>query len=232
MNYKIDITESYQKFICLDSDIELSAYFSLLDLSDEESSEVNINIDNIEVNMSENKWLQPIVSKNKKSIINKELGMISIDEPDCIYSAIISKSTLSIDNVKCIYIALNNNGKEKNRSCDKGFDVGDRFIWLAGKSADFPNTRFSAMVVFSGSVQFSFEESDIIIQSLDLKQNINFSEAASINEKQDLIIQKKKRDINEMEFNNIRSKFLDYDFYRNYFTSDENGNIAIKRHSL
>lgn len=232
MKYKLDITDSYQQFICLDSDIGLAAYFSLLDLSDTDASKINISIDNIEVNMSEKKWFHPIISINKKSIINKGLEVLNIENPDCIYSAIISKSTLTIDNVKCVYISFGNDGKERNNSSDKGFDIGDRFIWLAGQSAEFPNTRFSAMIVFAGNVEFSFRETDIIIQSLDLKQNINHTEAASINEKQELVIAKKKRDINEIKFNNIKSNFLDYDFYRYYFTSDENGNIAIKNHFI
>lgn len=160
----------------------------MLDLSDSDASKVNISIDNIEVNMSEKKWLQPIISVNGKSIVNKGAEVLNIDSPDCIYSLIICKSTLAIDNVKCIYMSFESDGKEKNNSPDKGFDIGDRFIWLAGKSAEFPNARFSAMIVFSGNVEFSFKETGIIIQPLDLKQNINYTEAVSINEKQELII--------------------------------------------
>lgn len=64
MQYKIDITDSYQQFICLDSDIGLNPYFSLPDIIDIKETKMHIRIDNIEVNMSDKKWFLPIISTN------------------------------------------------------------------------------------------------------------------------------------------------------------------------
>lgn len=232
MQYKIDITDSYQQFMCLDSDIGLAAYFSLPDINDIKETKMHIRIDNIEVNMSDKKWFLPIISTNEKSVINNGLKKINIDEPDCIYSVIISKSTLMVEGVKCVYLFFEKDGKKSYHTSGKGFNIGDRFIWLAGNSADFSDTRFSAMLVFSGKVEYAFDEKDVIIQSLDLEQKISYSEAQIINEAQRVLTSRKNRDTNEMELNNIRSKFLDYEFYRNYFVSDENGNIAYKSFSV
>lgn len=133
-----------------------------------------------------------------------------------------------VEGIKCVYVSFEKDGKKSYHTSGKGFNIGDRFIWLAGNSANFSNTIFSAMIVFSGKVEYAFEETDVIIQSLDLEQNISYSEAQVINETQRVLTARKSRDINDMEFNNIRSRFLDYEFYRNYFVSDENGNIAYK----
>ena len=230
MRYNFDITDSYQQFICLDSGVGLSAYFSFLDLNSIKKNSICVNINNIEVNMSDNKWFSPIITANTQSIINSGLEKVNVNEPDCIYSVILSKATLKIDNIKCIYTSFNNDGKSFYHTVGKRFDIGDQFIWLSGKSSDFANTKVSAMIVFSGYVEISFDETDVIIQSLDLNENIVFSEASLINEAQELLVSKKNRSINEMRFNNIRSNFLDYDFYSNYFRSDENGNVAIKKY--
>lgn len=230
MQYNLDITDSYQQFICLDSDVGLSAYYSFTALNSINENSISIHIDNIEVNMSESKWFSPVIIANTKSIINNGLSEINTNEPDCIYSIILSKSTLKITNIKCIYMSISQDGIDHYHSSDTGFDTGDHFIWLAGKSADVSNARFSAMIVFSGEIELSFEEKDIIIQSMGLNQNITPSEASVMNTSQELLVSKKKRSLKEMGLNNIKSNFLDFDFYSKYFRSDENINIAIKKH--
>lgn len=52
MLYNLDITDSYQHFICLDSDIGLSAYYSFPPLDRTNTSCICIHIDNLEFNMS------------------------------------------------------------------------------------------------------------------------------------------------------------------------------------
>lgn len=228
MQYNLDITDSYQQFICLDSDIGLSAYYSFPALDSINIDSMNMHIDNLEVNMSDSKWFSPVIIANTKSIINNGLREINTNEPDCIYSIILSKSILKITNIKCIYMSISKDGIDHYHSSGTGFDTGDHFIWLAGKSADIFNARFSAMIIFSGGIELSFEERDIIIQSVGLNQNITPSEASVMNTSQELLVSKKKISLKEMGLNNIKSNFLDFNFYNRYFRSDENGNTAYK----
>lgn len=230
MQYNLDIKDSYQQFICLDSDVGLSAYYSFPALDIINTDSVIMHIDNLEVNMSDSKWFSPVIIANTKSIISNGLREINTNEPDCIYSIILSKSILKITNIKCIYMSINQDGIGHYHSSGTGFDTGDHFIWLAGKSADISSAQFSAMIVFSGEgeIEISFEEKDIIIHSVGLNQNITPSEASVMNTLQEFLVSKKQRNLKEMGLNNIKSNFLDFDFYNRYFKSDENGNIAYK----
>ena len=192
MQYNLDIKDSYQQFICLDSDVGLSAYYSFPALDSINTDSMFIHIDNLEVNMSDSKWFSPVIIANTKSIISNGLREINTNEPDCIYSIILYKSILKITNIKCIYMSISQDGIDHYHSSGTGFDTGNHFIWLAGKSADISSAQFSAMIVFSGKIELSFEEKDILIQSVGSNQHTTPSEASVMNKSQALLASKKQ----------------------------------------
>lgn len=230
MKYQIDISNSYQQFICLDSGIGIENYlsFDLTNIIDE----FEVNLENIEVNMSEHIWYSSIIRKNPKSIIVNALGKIDLNDPSSILTILVRKAKLVIQNVKCIYLQMNGDDTEIYHTIDSNFYVNDKYIWLAGKSADYPNQEIKLKIIFSDKLDFIFEESDILIQTIEFDNYLTPHHVDVINKYQNLIINLKNRNIAELNVNNISSRFLDFDFSRNYFMSSEIGNIAIKDYKI
>lgn len=77
-------------------------------------------------------------------------------------------------------------------------------------------------------MDFIFEESDIIIQTIDLQNYIKQHKVEFINKYQELIVKIKNRDISKLNLNNISSNFLQYDFSKNYFISNAKKILHLK----
>lgn len=228
MKYKLDITDSYQKFICLDNDIGIENYLSF-DLENS-TDDFEVTLENIAVNMSEDFWYLPIIKQNSQTILNKALNEIDLNDLSSILVVLIRKAKLIIKKQKNLYLKINDEENEYFHSVDSNFNIGDKYIWLAGKSADYFNKEVNLKIIFSGRLNFIFEESDILIQTIDFQDYITDHEVDIINRYQALIVKIKNRNIAQLDLNNISSNFLEYDFSKNYFNSSEKGNIAYKNY--
>ncbi|WP_392551401.1 hypothetical protein RHO14_07865 [Orbus wheelerorum] len=228
MEYQLDITSNYQQFLCLDSCIGIENYLSFDFASI--NNDFEVNLENIEVNMSESIWYSPIIEKNPKSIISSGLAKIDLNDYSSIFTLLLRKAKLVIKNARCIYLKLIDNKDEIYHTVDSNFSIGDKYIWLVGKSADYPNMQVKLKIIFSDELNFIFEESDILIQTIEFDNFFTKQDVDFINQYQDYIIKLKNRSIDGLNVNNISSKFLDFDFSKNYFISSENGNIAIKNY--
>ena len=228
MKYKLDITDSYQKFICLDNDIGIENYLSF-DLENN-TDDFEIILENIAVNMSEDFWYLPIIKQNPQTILNNALNEIDLNDLSSILVVLIRKAKLIIKKQKNLYLKINDGENEYFHSVDSNFNIGDKYIWLAGKSADYFNKEVKLKIIFSGRLNFIFEESDILIQTIDFQDYITDHEVDIINRYQALIVKLKNRNIAQLDLNNISSNFLEYDFSKNYFNSSEKGNIAYKNY--
>lgn len=225
--YSLDITESYERFICLESAVGLHHYLSFPDLELWKNEKLTIMLENIEVNMCEEPWHSPIVSKNGNSIIVPSLNKVDIDEPGCIFTVVLRKAKVVVG-AKCILLRFDNGGNVYFHSQGSSFDIGDKYIFLAGKSSDYIDSMIWLNIVFSGSVFFEFDESDIIIQSIELDNNITQGSAKTINNTQGLFIKLKGRVFDPSKLNGVYSPLQDYKYLSPYFHCDENNNIAIK----
>ncbi|EOD8959132.1 hypothetical protein ACJ5XU_002623, partial [Providencia stuartii] len=138
MKYNIDITRSYPKMICLDNNIDLKSYFSISDLCNG-STDSSVSFSNIIVNLDDEEWYNPIISKNKDSFVTKSLEVLESKELD-VLTLMLKTAKLNISGIKCTYIQIQSGIKNYYHSEDNEFSIGDKCIWLVGNSTDYVNS--------------------------------------------------------------------------------------------
>lgn len=225
--YLLDITDSYERFICMSSDVGLRHYISFPEISSWGYEKFVITLENIEINMSEDIWFSPILNQKPNSIIASLLKEVDIGEPECILTVVLKRARVLMDK-KCVFMLLEKGGEKHYHSDDCGFDVGDKYILLAGRSADYHDTMVWLRIIATGKIFLEFDEFDIIAQSVELNNNISIESAKELNKAQELFIDLKKRDFNVLHLNGVQSPFHDYSYFSRYFNYSENNNIAIK----
>ena len=227
MDYELDITNSYLRFICLDNSLMIDSYYSF-DLMKECAESFTVNLENIEVQMIDSIWYAPIHQKNPNGIISRVLGKLDLDALDTILTVLLKKAKLIIKEPRSMHLKLIHKNEEIHHTVDSDFSVGDKSIWIAGKSADYADTDIKMEVIFSGELKFLFEESDILIELVNLEGHIPERDVGLINKYQDLMVRLKNRPISELKVNNVSSKFLDFYFLRSYFESSKGCKVAKK----
>ncbi|EPW7977426.1 hypothetical protein ACWPSR_003515, partial [Cronobacter turicensis] len=112
------------------------------------------------------------------------------------------------------------------------FNVGDKYIWLAGDCSDFENSTVKIMLVFDGGINLNFHESDVIVESINFNNFIKPEDIDKFNKAQDSFISLKSRRIEDFGFNNIKSALLEFDKSIKYFDYSETGNTAIRNYKF
>lgn len=230
VSYKLNITDSYPKMICLDNFIGLNSYFSILDVIDKKEK-VSILLNNIVVNMDEQSWYGAIVNNNNNSIVTKTLNGIDVDELD-LFRLMLQRAELTASGIKCVYIKLSTKTGDYYHSIGNEFFIGDKYIWLAGDCSDFESSTVKIMLVFGGEINLNFHESDVVIESIEFNNFITPDNVDKFNKAQDSFISLKNRRIEDFGFNNIKSGFLEFEKNVKYFEHSETGNTAIRNHKV
>lgn len=225
--YLLDITDSYERFICMSSDVGLRHYITFPEISSWGDDKFVVTLENIEINMYEDIWLSPIIDQNPNSIIASLLKEVDISQPECIFTVVLKRARVVMDK-KSVFMLLQNGGEKHFHSDDRGFDVGDKYILLAGRSADYHDTMVWLRIIATGKLFLEFYEFDIIAQSTELNNNISIESAEALNKAQELFIELKKRDFNILRLNGVQSPFHDHAYLSRFFNYSENNNIAIK----
>ncbi|SFF27592.1 hypothetical protein SAMN05216563_11919 [Phytobacter palmae] len=225
--YLLDITDSYERFICMSSDVGLRHYISFPEISSWGNDKFVVTLENIEVNMYEDIWFSPVVNQNPNSIIASLLKEVDISQPECIFTVVLKRARVIMDK-KSIFMLLQNGGEKHFHSDDRGFDVGDKYILLAGRSADYHDTMVWLRIIATGKLFLEFYEFDIIAQTTELNNNISIESAKALNKAQELFIDLKKRDFNVLRLNGVQSPFHDHAYLSRFFNYSENNNVAIK----
>jgi len=225
--YLLDITDSYERFICMSSDVGLRHYITFPEISSWGDDKFVVTLENIEINMYEDIWLSPIIDQNPNSIIASLLKEVDISQPECIFTVVLKRARVVMDK-KSVFMLLQNGGEKHFHSDDRGFDVGDKYILLAGRSADYHDTMVWLRIIATGKLFLEFYEFDIIVQSTELNNNISIESAKALNKAQELFIELKKRDFNVLRLNGVQSPFHDHAYLSRFFNYSENNNVAIK----
>lgn len=225
--YLLDITDSYERFICMSSDVGLRHYITFPEISSWGDDKFVVTLENIEINMYEDIWLTPIIDQNPNGIIASLLKEVDISQPECIFTVVLKRARVVMDK-KSVFMLLQNGGEKHFHSDDRGFDVGDKYILLAGRSADYHDTMVWLRIIATGDLFLEFYEFDIIAQSTELNNNISIESAKALNKAQELFIELKKRDFNVLRLNGVQSPFHDHAYLSRFFNYSENNNIAIK----
>ncbi|PDO82065.1 hypothetical protein BK796_23235 [Kosakonia pseudosacchari] len=228
--YLLDITDSYERFICMSSGVGLRHYITFPEICTWGNEQFAITLENIEINMSEDIWFSPILNQNPNSIIASLIKEVEISEPECIFTVVLKRARVLMDK-RCVFMLLEKGGEKYYHSDDSGFDVGDKYILLAGRSADYHDAMVWLRIIATGRIFLEFDEFDIIAQSIDLNNNISIESAKELNKAQELFIELKKRDFNALHLNGVQSPFHDYTYFSRYFNYSENNNIAIKSYN-
>ncbi|EOY5418909.1 hypothetical protein ACP6OW_003450 [Cronobacter turicensis] len=230
MKYNINITNCYHKLICLDNNIGLNSYFSILDLvSKKERATILLN--NIVVNMHDESWYGAIAGNNNNSIVTRVLNDLSVNDLD-IFTLMLQRAELVVSGIKCVYIKLSTSTGDYYHSTGNEFCIGDKQIWLAGSCSDYGNSVIDIILIFDGEIDLSFYESDVVIESINYDNFINPLDVDNFNKAYDSFISLKRIKIEDLGFNNIKSGLLG--FYENvkYFDHGETGDIAIKHYKF
>lgn len=225
--YLLDITDSYERFICMSSDVGLRHYITFPEISSWGDDKFVVTLENIEINMYEDIWLSPIIDQNPNSIIASLLKEVDISQPECIFTVVLKRARVVMDK-KSVFMLLQNGGEKHFHSDDRGFDVGDKYILLAGRSADYHDTMVWLRIIATGKLFLEFYEFDIIVQSTELNNNISIESAKALNKAQELFIELKKRDFNVLRLNGVQSPFHDHAYLSRFFNYSKNNNVAIK----
>lgn len=225
--YLLDITDSYERFICMSSDVGLRHYITFPEISSWGDDKFVVTLENIEINMYEDIWFSPIIDQNPNSIIASLLKEVDISQPECIFTVVLKRARVVMDK-KSVFMLLQNGGEKHFHSDDRGFDVGDKYILLAGRSADYHDTMVWLRIIATGKLFLEFYEFDIIVQSTELNNNISIESAKALNKAQELFIELKKRDFNVLRLNGVQSPFHDHAYLSRFFNYSENNNVAIK----
>ncbi|WP_230086023.1 MULTISPECIES: hypothetical protein [Providencia] len=229
IKYKLNITDCYPQVICLDNNIGLKSYFSILDAIDKKEKS-SILLNNIIVNIDDESWYGVITKKNSNSIVANALNNLRIDELD-IFTLMILRAELTVSGIKCVYIKLSTNNDDYYHSIGNEFCIGDKHIWLAGYCSDFENSTINIMLVFDGEIDLNFHESDVVIESINYNNFITSDNVNDFNKAYDSFIALKNTTIESLGFNNIKSELLEFDCNVKYFDYSEVGNIAIKNYN-
>jgi len=230
MVYFLNIKNSYPRFLCLDNSACVKSYFSCGHRFGDNG--FSINIENIEVNIDEKEWYEPIVRANPSGVIAKSIGDVLSVGDFGMMSILLRKAKLNIENVKSIFMEIDTENGKLFNSIDKSFDIGDKYIWLSGNSSEYYRCSISLMIIFSGDVLFSFEEGDIVIQTVNAKEYILKSDVECINTSQELFVKLKGKNIEEVSFNNVKSPFFNFEYQRKYIDFTSDGNFAIKEYRV
>lgn len=225
--YSLNISDSYERFICMSGGVGLRHYITFPEISSWGSERFVITLENIEINMCEDIWFSPILNQNPNSIIASLLNEVDVLEPECILTVVLKRARVLMDK-RSVFMLLEKEGEKYYHSDDCGFDVGDKYILIAGKSADYHDAMVWLRIVFSGELLLEFDEFDIIAQSLELKNNISTESAKALNKIQELFIDLKKRDFNTLHLNGVQSPFHDPLYFSRYFNYSEGNNVAFR----
>lgn len=228
-NHRVSVTTIYNRLINLDNTSGIKTFFSIPHIKDECTI---INIENIEINVDEDDWLKQIQEKNPKNVITKNLNDINFNFENDVASVLLRKATLVIKNPKASFLKISGDKSFFFDSHENSFEIGDKYIWLSGESIDFHKKEIAIKIIFSGEIYLQFDEEDIIMQMIDFRDLISKERVKKINEEQYEIRKLKGKKINRNTFNNIESKFIDYEYTSAFFESNENCNIAYKSFSV
>lgn len=229
MEYKIDITNIYPRLINLDNTSGIKTFLSMPSTKNEFTI---IHFENVEINIDEDDWLQNIREQNPENIITERLSFNNFDFEEGIASILLRKAKLIIKNKKASFLKISGNGEEVYDSHEDSFEIGDKYIWLAGESAEYHKKEIEMKIIFSGSAYLQFDEDDIFIQMIDFRSLISKELVKTINECQYGLRELKGKHISHDTFNNIESKFISYEYASDFFESNENYNIAYRPFSI
>lgn len=230
IRYKLNITDCYPQVICLDNNIGLRSYFSILDIINKKENP-SILLNNMVINIDDESWYGVITKKNSNSIVTRALNSLDVNDLD-IFTLMMQRAELTISGIKCVYIKLLTDTDNYYHSIGNEFCVGDKHIWLAGYCSDFENTTINIMLVFDGEIHLNFHESDIVIESINFNSYINFDNVNDFNKANDSFISLKEIRIEDLGFNNIKSELLEFNNNIKYFDYSETGNVAIKNYNV
>lgn len=228
MEYLLDISNSYPRFFIFSGEQGFTTYMSTPDLSMDDNKCIEVLFENIEVNFLEDIWYLPVIKNNPNSIIKKVIENIDLGDLSSLLTIILKRAKLVINNVKNLSLIFDSNGVNYFHSQDNNFNIGDRKIWLSGRSMDIINTLLTAEFVFSGYVDFIFNESDIVVKSIDFDEFISLGDIDLVDQAQDVMVKLKNKTILDFGVNGKASKFLGFYYSKEYFSGDENCILAIK----
>ncbi|MWP63232.1 MULTISPECIES: hypothetical protein [Gilliamella] len=221
MNYKLDITNHYATMIHFDEMIGLNNFIKIPVITDELPSSYEINLENIAINLfNEEPYYNSILQQNSDSFIGK------YEDP----VVLLKKAKLIIKNTKCAQIVMVNK-KDYFHSWRTQFLKNDLAIVCYAHSLNYPETMIYIRVIFSGSIELSFSDENMILHTVGYEVFIDEDEIKSINEKMRKKVISNQININNLKFNNKSSRLWDRDYFNKYFIQEEEFNyccIAIK----
>ena len=221
MEYILDISEGYTHLLAFSSEFGFDCYMSTPNLSFSKGDKIEIFFENIEVNILDERWYLPIINQNPKSILVKYLSDLDLNESESTLTVSLKRAKIIINNVNSLFFQLSNKNNLFHHTLSYSFKKFDRKIWLTGLSTDFEAADVTFEAVYQGKVYLIFNESDITIKSIGFKELFSCEDVLAVNRSQEVQVKLKKRSFHELNINNIRSNFIDFDYKEKYFKYDD-----------
>ena len=224
MNHKLDITNYHETMLHFQELIGLNVFIQFPVITEQLPTSYEINLENIAVNFyNDAPAYQDVLRNNPNNFIK--------DYEDPVI--LLKKSKLVINNIKCAQILMVNKVKKKDyfHSWDIQFSRGDFKIICYGKSLDYPDTMTFISVIYIGSVELLFDESDILLHTIGTEIIFNQKEIEAINTKQAEKIIAYGNNIEDLNINNRYSRLWEPDYNNQFFkrTDDYSSlSVAIK----
>jgi hypothetical protein len=141
MKYKIDITNSYEKFIDIDGWSGITNYSSLPKI-DQRTSTCHMCLENASICMDENIWRDHILSVNPKSIINIADDLLILAH----------KAIFTIENSRCYDLRVIYKEHDYYHSSGLTFDMKDRFIVFGGDDVEHSDSNIFGRAICNGKI--------------------------------------------------------------------------------
>ena len=204
--------------------IGLNVFIQFPVITEQLPTSYEINLENIAVNFyNDAPAYQDVLRNNPNNFIK--------DYEDPVI--LLKKSKLVINNIKCAQILMVNKVKKKDyfHSWDIQFSKGDFEIICYGKSLDYPDTMTFISVIYIGSVELLFDESDMLLHTIGTEILFSQKEIEAINTKQAEKIITYGNNIEDLNINNRYSRLWEPDYNNQFFkrTDDYSSlSVAIK----
>ncbi len=214
MNHKLDITNYHETMLHFQEFIGLNVFIQFPVITEQLPSSYEINLENIAVNFySDEPAYKNILLNNPNNFIK--------DYKDPVI--LLKKSKLVINNTKCAQILMVSKVKNKDyfHSWDTQFSKGDFQIVCYGKSLAYPDTMTFVCVIYTGSVELLFDESDMLLHTIGTGILFSQKEIEAINAKQAEKIIAYRNNIEDLNINNRYSRLWDPDYDQQFFSSTD-----------
>lgn len=177
---------------------------------------ISISVKNMEIYISDSE----ILDKHKINYPDSILSKMDCQD-DC--WCFLKNMNIDFCNVKMISMIITIDDKEYSHTMGD-FAIGDKAFFMHGYSYNYTKAKLRIFIVYSSTMEISFQENDIVPITLNFKEFLTKTQIENINKETELSLKYQHIDFSLM--NGKKSDFFDADYFLTYFK----GGFATKNY--